>query len=59
MNIDTKVFERIVSERRQAAVIAVTEALSQTYRFGAFSDDYIKGCAEDLVNKIISELHPK
>lgn len=56
MILGTEVFKRIVQNKREAAINAVTEALAQTYRFGGFNIKYIRACAEELVDKKLKEI---
>lgn len=51
MQMDTAVFRRILTEKEQrlkdAATAAIAETMRETVRFGAFSEDYVAGCARD------------
>lgn len=57
MQIDTRIFRRIVLEKQEeikrAAIKAIADTMEETVRFGTFRRDYVEGCAEDRLSKAI------
>lgn len=51
MQIDTRVFERIVQETKEtikrAAIKSIADTMEETVRFGVFERVYIERCAYD------------
>lgn len=49
MEIDTRVFRRIVSEARDkvrsVAIVMIADTMEETVRFGTFSRPYVEDCA--------------
>lgn len=54
LQIETRVFHRIIEEHiqrtRSAAVSAISETMQETVRFGGFADDVIMTCAEERLD---------
>lgn len=58
LQIETAVFRRILNEQvrertsalTNAAVDAIAETMQETVRFGGFSAEYIRGCAQARLN---------
>jgi hypothetical protein len=59
MEMQTKVFIRIVEEREgricKAATKAIADTMEETYRFGCFARDYIECCAKDRLDQEIAK----
>ena len=51
MQINTRVFERIVQEAKntikRAAIKSIADTMEETVRFGCFKRPYVERCAED------------
>ena len=45
LQMDTAVFQRIATERREKVLRLLVELMRQTARFGTFSDEYLRQTA--------------
>ncbi len=56
MQIDTKVFEKISKEQREAAIQAIVDIMKETFRFGCFTTEYLTPIATMSYDKMLNKI---
>ncbi len=56
MQIQTKVFQRVVAEQKAAAITGIADIMTQTCRFGTFNRRYVLRCAKLFFEKTVKDI---